>query len=151
VALSVLELATGKMTTFHSRGVDNGEARFSPDGRWLAFSSDESGRFEVYLAAFPGPGEKVQLSTSGGYGLAWRRDGKELYYLSSDGKLMAVQVRSSGPSIQADAPQVLFEPHPLATAFDAAPDGQRFLVVSSGLEQSPPITLIQNWAPRQTR
>jgi Tol biopolymer transport system component len=151
VALSVLELATGKITTFHSRGVDNGEARFSPDGRWLAFSSDESGRFEVYLAAFPGPGEKIQLSTSGGYGLAWRRDGKELYYLSSDGKLMAVQIRSSDPPIQADAPQVLFEPHPLATAFDAAPDGQRFLVVSSGLEQSPPITLIQNWAPRQTR
>jgi len=97
------------------------------------------------VAPFPGPGGKWQVSTNGGFGPAWRRDGKELFYLSSDSKVMAVEIRASGTTLDPGVPQVLFEPHPLAIAYDAAADGQRFLMVSAGIEQSPPITLVQNW------
>ena len=152
VSLSILETATGKLTTFHQRGTGAGDARFSPDGKWLAYSADDSGRVEVYLAAFPGPGTKVQISANGGFNPAWRRDSRELYYLTSDGKVMAVQISTpAGGPFEPGAPSVLFEPHPAAIAYDATPDGQRFLVLSSGVDQSPPITLIQNWAPRPAR
>ncbi len=146
VTLSILPLAgEPKLSAFFRRGVNPGEARFSPDGRWLAYSTEESGRSEVYVAPFPGPGGKWQVSTNGGFGPAWRRDGKELFYLSSDSKVMAVEIRASGTTLDPGVPQVLFEPHPLAIAYDAAADGQRFLMVSAGIEQSPPITLVQNW------
>jgi Tol biopolymer transport system component len=146
VSLSILSLADGKLTTFFRRGINNGDARFSPDGRWLAYTSEESGRNEVYVAAFPGPGERWQVSTEGGVQPRWRRDSKELFYLSSDLRLMSVQIRSSGVTLEPGIPTALFEPHPLPTLYDAAADGQRFLIVSSGVEQSPPITLVQNWA-----
>lgn len=151
VTLSVLDLSTGKITPFHQRGTDAGDARFSPDGKWLAYSADDSGRSEVYVAAFPGPGASAQVSTNGGFGPAWRRDGRELYYLSSDGKVMSVEMPAPGAPFDPGVPKLLFEPHPLPITYDASPDGQRFLVLSSGVEQSPPITLIQNWAPRQSR
>ena len=145
VSLSILSLADGKVSTFFQRGINNGDARFSPDGRWLAYTSEESGRNEVYVAAFPGPGERWQISTEGGIQPRWRRDGKELFYLSLDLSLMSVEFRGSGASVEPGVPTVLFEPHPLPNFFDAAADG-RFLIVSSGVEQSPPITLVQNWA-----
>jgi Tol biopolymer transport system component/predicted Ser/Thr protein kinase len=146
VSLSILSLADGKLTTFFRRGVNNGDARFSPDGRWIAYTSEESGRNEIYLAAFPGQGERWQVSTEGGVQPRWRRDGKELFYLSSDLRLMSVEVRASSATPEPGVPKLLFEPHPLPTFYDAAADGQRFLVVSSGVEQSPPITLVQNWS-----
>jgi eukaryotic-like serine/threonine-protein kinase len=147
VSLSILSLTgDGKLTTFFRRGINNGESRFSPDGRWLAYSSDESGKNEIYLAPFPGPGAKWQVSTGGGSQPRWRRDGKELFYLSADLRLMSVEIRTTGATLDPGAPTVLFEPHPLPTSYDAAADGQRFLIVSSGIEQSPPITLVQNWA-----
>ena len=145
VTLSILSLSDRKLTKFHQRGVNIGDARFSPDGRWLAYDSEESGRNEIYVAAFPGPGARWQISTDGGFQPRWRRDGKELFYLSSDLKVMSVEMESSGGALEPGIPKVLFEPHPLPTRFDAAPDGQRFLMVSSGVEQSPPITLVQNW------
>jgi hypothetical protein len=119
------------------------------DGRWLACIG-RIGRNEVYVGVYPGPGERWQVSTEGGAQPRWRRDGKELYYLSSDLRLMSVEIKSSGAALEAGVPTLLFEPHPLPTLFDAAADGQRFLVLSSGVEQSPPITLVQNWtaAPR---
>jgi Tol biopolymer transport system component len=146
VSLSILSVADGKLTRFFQRGTDMGDARFSPDGRWLAYTSQESGRNEVYVAAFPGPGERWQVSTEGGVEPRWRRDSKELFYLSSDLRLMSVEIRSSGGTLELGVPTVLFEPHPLPILFDTAADGQRFLIVSSGVEQSPPITLVQNWA-----
>ena len=146
VSLSVLSLTgDGKLTTFFRRGVDNGDARFSPDGRWLAYSSNESGKNEIYVAPFPGPGGKWQVSTDGGVQPRWRRDGKELFYLSADLRLMSLEIRASGATLEPGAPKVLFEPHPLPSLYDAAADGQRFLMISSGVEQSPPITLAQNW------
>ena len=145
VNLSILSLADGKLTTFFRRGINIGDARFSSDGRWLAYSSDESGRNEIYVAVFPGPGERWQVSTEGGVQPRWRRDGKELFYLSSDLRLMSVEIGASGATLEPGVPKVLFEPHPLPTFYDATADGQRFLMVSSGVEQSPPITLLQNW------
>ncbi|HEV8118715.1 MAG TPA: protein kinase, partial [Thermoanaerobaculia bacterium] len=148
VSLSMVSLSGDrKVTTYLQRSINNGESRFSPDGRWLAYTSEESGRNEVYVGAFPGPGERWQVSTEGGIQPRWRRDGKELYYLSLDLRLMAVEIKSSGEILEPGVPALLFEPHPLPTFFDAAADGQRFLVMSSGVEQSPPITLVQNWAP----
>jgi Tol biopolymer transport system component len=146
VTLTVLSLAGDrKATTYLRRSINNGDSRFSPDGRWLAYTSEESGRSEIYVGAFPGPGERWQVSTEGGIQPRWRRDGKELYYLSSDLRLMSVEIKISGGALEPGAPTLLFEPHPLPTFFDAAADG-RFLVMSSGVEQSPPITLVQNWA-----
>ncbi|MGH9399987.1 MAG: protein kinase domain-containing protein [Thermoanaerobaculia bacterium] len=146
VTLSILSLSgERKLTPFFKRGTNSGDARFSPDSRWLAYSSEESGRNEVYVAPFPGPGGKWQISTAGGTAPRWRRDGKELFYLSADFKLMAVALRASGETLEPGSPEVLFEPHPRAVSFDAAADGQRFLIVSAGIEQSPPITLVQNW------
>jgi Tol biopolymer transport system component/predicted Ser/Thr protein kinase len=145
VTLSILSLPDGKVTTFFHRGINIGDARFSPDGRWLAYSSEESGRNEIYIADFPGPGGRWQVSTEGGVQPRWRRDGKELFYLSSDLRVMSVEIQASGGTREPGVPKVLFEPHPLPIFFDAAADGQRFLIVSSGAEQSPPITLLQNW------
>lgn len=146
VALSILSLSDRKLTKFYQRGVNIGDARFSPDGHWLAYDAEESGRNEVYVAAFPGPGPRWQISTDGGVQPRWRRDSKELFYLSADLKVMSVEMKNSGGTLEPGIPAVLFEPHPLPVRFDAAPDGERFLMVSSGIEQSPPITLLQNWA-----
>jgi predicted Ser/Thr protein kinase len=146
VSLSIFSLADGKLTTFLRRGLNGGDARFSPDGRWLALTSEESGRNEIYLASFPGPGERLQVSTDGGTQPRWRSDGKELFYLSLDRLLMSVEVRNAGGIVEPGVPRVLFEPHPLATLYEAAADGERFLIMSSGVEQSPPIALLQNWA-----
>ncbi|MEO8349167.1 MAG: hypothetical protein ABI610_09670, partial [Acidobacteriota bacterium] len=145
VALSIVP-ASGekKPKVFFQRDTDVGEARFSPDGRWIAYTSQESGRSEVYLGAFPGPGERFQISPSGGGAPRWRRDGQELFYLAEDGALMAVEVRTAGAT-QASVPRKLFEPHPRALDYDVSSDGQRFLIVASGAESSPPITLVQNW------
>ena len=84
------------------------EPHFSPDGQWLAYYSDESGRAEVYVQPFPGPGERVRVSTDGGSQPRWKKDGSELFYLSLDGKLMAVGIRL-GPSLQVDVPKTLFQ------------------------------------------
>src|SRR5262249_53000568 len=82
VSLSILSLSGDrKITTYLRRSINNGEARFSPDGRWIAYTSEESGRNEVYVGAFPGPGEKWQISSEGGVSPRWRKDGKELYYM----------------------------------------------------------------------
>ncbi len=109
--------------------------RFSPDGRWIAYISNDQGRAEVYVQTFPASGGKWQISTSGGYIPRWRSDGKELYYISGDLKLMAVEVKS-GSSFEAGVPRVLFDlalPRVISTNFggyDVSADGQRFLFVT---------------------
>jgi Tol biopolymer transport system component len=91
-----------------------------PDGRWLAYASDESGKFEVYVQSFPGGGGKRQVSNGGGSGIRWRQDGRELFYYAGDGKLMAVPVRS-GESLEVDAAIPLFEFRGGILAFTSAP------------------------------
>jgi Tol biopolymer transport system component len=128
-------------------------ARFSPDGRWMAYQSNESGRFEVYVQTVPPSGAKYQISSAGGTTPQWRRDGKELFYVAADQKLMAVPVKL-GATMEAGTPQPLFPVLPLgANALGAvfyAPmrDGQRFLVnVPAGGEAAvaQPITVVTNW------
>jgi hypothetical protein len=111
--------------------MENGGA-FSPDGRWIAYASDESGRVEVYLESFPTHGGKRQISPGGGGGPRWRGDGKELYYYSLDGNLMAVSVTNGGETLATDTPTALFSFRPAAAptvpSYTATHDGQRFLL-----------------------
>ena len=123
---------------------------FSPNGRYVAYTSNESGRFEVYVQTFPLSDRKWQVSTSGGYEPRWRADGREIYYLSEDRKLMAVPV-GAGP--QFDVPVTLFQTRVGAgiTAFRThyvpSRDGKRFLVNTLSGDPSPtPITVVLNWS-----
>ena len=111
-------------------------AQFSPDSKWVAYSSNESGRWEVYVTSFPDARGKWQLSTDGGEQPRWRGDGKEIYFLSSDAKLMAVSVDTKN-EFESGTPTVLFQAEPreqVATTeqvvYDVSRDGQRFLVNS---------------------
>jgi Tol biopolymer transport system component len=122
---------------------------FSPDGRYLAYVSDESGRREVYVQSFPGPGGKWQVSSAGGDQPRWRGDGKELYFGSPDQKVMAVDV-TTGASFEAGVPRPLFPVH-LDTAaarnhYLPSKDGQRFLLVATPARESmTPTTVVLNW------
>ncbi len=144
----VLSLPDRKVTPFLHTEFDEFHGEFSPDGRFVAYASNESGRLEIYVQPFPGPGGKWQMSTTGGTAPVWRRDGKELFYLAPDHKLMAVAVRT-GTTLEAEAPQPLFEARIREDPdrhFDVSADGQRFLIVTPlGDDSTPPITLIQNW------
>jgi Tol biopolymer transport system component/predicted Ser/Thr protein kinase len=122
---------------------------FSPDGRFVAYTSNESGRFEVYVQTFPLSDRKWQVSTNGGYEPRWRADGREIYYLSEDRKLMAVSV---GPGPSFAVPQPLFQTRVPAgvtanrTHYVPSRDGQRFLVNTQTSDPSPtPITVVLNW------
>jgi Tol biopolymer transport system component len=123
----------------------------SPDGRWLSYASDVSGRYEVYVQSFPGGGGKRQVSTGGGIGPHWRRDGRELFYYSGDGKLMAAPVRS-GESLEVDESASLFEFRAgtllvTFTPFAVTADGQRFLINAVvDTEPNAPLTVVVNWA-----
>ena len=131
-------------------GVSNGQ--FSPDGRWVAYSSNESGKWEISVAPFPGPGGNWKVSSAGGSEPRWRRDGKELFYLAPDGALMVVDVKQ-GLTFDADAPKPLFQTrlrqHIGALdlfSYDVSPDGQRFLLNTDVDEvASSPLTVVLNW------
>ena len=124
--------------------------QFSPDGRWMAYASSESGRYEVYVTPFPGPGGKWQVSTAGGDWPRWRRDGKEIFYLAPGGtRLMAAAVNGGASAFEVGAVRELFNTRgvaPNAWTYDISPDGQRFLVNTFAEEAaSTPITLVVNW------
>ncbi len=121
--------------------------RFSPDGRWIAYGSNESGRFDVYVRPFPTGAGTWQVSTAGGGLPVWRGDGKELFFLGLDSKLMAVPVEA-GAKFHAGAPVALFAVQTAGggTSFDVSPDGQRFLVKSPVSDvASPPLDLFVHW------
>jgi Tol biopolymer transport system component len=124
---------------------DQSSPRFSPDGRWIAFESNESGDPEVYVALTEGGGEKRRISPAGGRFPRWRRDGRELYYVTPTGSLMAVSVKL-GPKWEAGVPALLFRVEPEIQNYDVTPDGTRFLV-RLPLEKSPesPLRVIVNW------
>jgi dipeptidyl aminopeptidase/acylaminoacyl peptidase len=125
-------------------------ATLSPDGQWMAYSSDESGRYEVYVQSFPGGGGKRKVSTGGGIGPLWRGDGRELFYHAPDGKLMAAAVKG-GASFEAGMPEALFEfragGNLIIPYYDVIKDGQKFLL-STIVETEPnaPLTVVVNWA-----
>ena len=122
----------------------------SPDGRWLSYVSDVSGRYEVYVQSFPNGSGKRQVSTGGGNHPRWRRDGRELFYYTGDGKLMAAPVRS-GESFEVGAPDLLFEFRAWTLGDIFAPyavtgDGQRFLINTVvEMEPNAPLTVVVNW------
>jgi Tol biopolymer transport system component len=109
---------------------DDKDARFSPDGRWIVYASDESEQSEIFVIPFPGPGRKWQISTAGGFDPQWRRDGKEIFYLAPDLKLMSVDVSAQESSFEPGQAKPLFQhpPYGGGEAYDVAPDGQKFLV-----------------------
>ncbi len=123
---------------------NEGDAHFSPNGRWLAYRSDESGMFEVYITSFPGPGGKWQVSSGGAFGVRWRSDGKGLYYRGPEGKLMEVGVMEKGSAMEVGKPQVLFQ-LPAMGDYDVTPDGKRFLVLVSQQSAPVPVTLVTHW------
>jgi eukaryotic-like serine/threonine-protein kinase len=123
------------------------EVHVSPDGQWVAFDSYESGRWEVYVAAFPTFTSKRQVSNGGGVQPQWRRDGRELFYLGPDGSMMSVRVETASDLV-ASAPERLFPtniaPDPETPQYAVTTDGQRFL----GLEpagETPNYTFLLNW------
>ncbi len=125
----------------------------SPDGRWLAYVSNETGAYEVYVEAFPATGFRRQISTLGGFEPHWRPDGKELFYRALNQTLMAVGVKSKPTTLEFGPPKTLFatriqwtEIQAVAHHYAVAPDGQRFLMISATDEaQSVPITVVVNW------
>jgi Tol biopolymer transport system component len=133
------------------------EGQFSPDGHWVAYTSDESGQYQIYVQSFPAGAGKFRVSTgAGGTQPRWRRDGKELFYIAEDGKLMAVDLKTA-LTFEAAAPKALFDPRiprnripPWAAfSYDVTADGKRFLVDSDSTapesSASAPITVVVNW------
>ena len=145
---------------FLKSAFDIRSARFSPDQHWIAYESNESGRYEIYVRPFAGlssggsVGGQWQISASGGLYPRWRSDGKELYFVSLDGKLMAASINSTNSaSFESGTPVVLFQARMPETGsptigpqYDVAPDG-RFLINTVVEDANAPITLVQNWKP----
>ncbi len=127
-------------------------ARFSPDGRWVAYNSSESGRPEVYVMPFGNGGGKWQVSGAGGVLPIWRRDGRELFYWSLDNTLVSVPVQIKKDAVEVGAPHLVFRlRQPLGNVgvvspYDVTADGQRFLIIETPGQASKPITLMTNWA-----
>ena len=124
---------------------NEGQPRFSLNGRWLAYVSDETGRDEVYVQPFPGPGRRVRISTDGGEAPIWSRDGRELFYLN-DAELMAVKVTAGAVDLSPQKPERLFR-KTTGLQYDVAPDG-RFLMIEplEGTVPSAPIAVVLNWS-----
>jgi Tol biopolymer transport system component len=141
------------------------DGQFSPDGKWIAFQSNESGRVEIYVQPFPGPGGKFQVSSNGGAQPRWNKNGKEIFYVSLDSKMMAAPVKLSpdGQSLETGVPAVLFPvriaggplPGGNKQQYAVSSDGLRFLVKLAADEDegaaSPRIMLIYNWHPEHGR
>jgi serine/threonine protein kinase len=128
---------------------DEGLPAVSPDGKWMVYQSNESGRREVYITAFPGGGAKWQVSTSGGTSAKWRRDSKELFFLDPTDKIVAVDVNASGNAVRLGTSHDLFQTVGIQREygpFDVSADGKRFLLNSGNLKEgSDPFTLVLNW------
>src|SRR5262249_16760189 len=152
--LWILHLPDKKVSPFLITGANEANAKFSPDLKWIAYCSDESGRSQVYIQPFLGQkGGKWQISTNGGFSPRWSKDGKELFYLSTDNQIMSSEIKP-GESFQASVPRPLFAIHPFAVprisggwldTFSPAPDGQRFAVHSALTSSAPNITIVLNW------
>ena len=132
--------------------------QFSPDGKWVAYASNESGKWEIYVTSFPDARGRWQVSSGGGEQPRWRSDGKELFFLSSDGKMMAVPV-TTGSHFDAGTPVVLFQSTPRPPVlvydlfvYDVSRDGQRFLINTQVKRpENTPMSVILNWPAKLDR
>jgi eukaryotic-like serine/threonine-protein kinase len=126
------------------------EGKFSPDGHWLSYTSEETGRSEIYVVPYPALNGKWQVSTTGGNQARWRKDGKELVFVTSEGKLMSVAISTSGGTLNAEAPKLLFETKIFGVVrdfwqYDMTANAQKFLVNTRIEQAQQPITLYANW------
>jgi Tol biopolymer transport system component len=143
-----------KPSPFLQTPFDKATPQFSPDGRWVAYVSNESGRDEVYVTPFPKPDGKWQISTEGGVYPRWRRDGQELFYSAPGGRLIGVAVSGKGAGIDVGVAKVLFQNDvALGYPYDVSADGQRFLIISNrnGQAAPDPLTIVLNWAAGMKR
>ncbi len=151
-ALEIASLKDKKVSPLQLPGRGNtADGQISPDGKWLAYESDETGEWEVYIAPYPGTGGKLQVSRGGGKEPRWRGDGKEIFYLDPEGNIVAVEVNGEG-TLATGAPEKLFQAHARPSVsssdmfnYDVTPDGQRFIVdryVKPA--QTPPLSIILN-------
>jgi eukaryotic-like serine/threonine-protein kinase len=147
----------GRAALFLSTSFNETEAKFSPDGRWVAYASDESGKSEIYVRRFgqhpdgvlqPGGGRLVSIS--GGVQVRWPRDGSELLYLTPDGKIMAVAV-NTGPEFHAGTPQLVFQGPVKQNLWDVTADGKRLLVAVPVQSSQAPFTVVLNWQAALTK
>jgi hypothetical protein len=145
-----------KVQPFLRTRFTEGAPGFSPDGRWMVYISDESGRREVYVQPYPGPGGKWQISTEGGTEPVWNRNGRELFYRIDD-RMMAVDITTQ-PTFSAGSPRMLFEapylPSPATFPnYDVSPDGQRFLMLKPGeaAQAATQINVVLNWSEELKR
>jgi hypothetical protein len=150
--LALLSLESLKTKAFLRTRFDEDQARLSPDGKWLAYRSNESGRFEVFIQAFPPTGGKWQISNAGGAEPQWRGDGRELFYatLQDPARMMAVDIADRNGAIRAGVPHPLSDVRLpggiLRNRFVAAPDGKQFLaIVPPEQKAASSFTVIVNW------
>jgi Tol biopolymer transport system component len=144
--LKLFDIANGAARTFLASPVSPG--RFAPDGRFVLYYSQESGRSEVYLVPFPAPTRKWQVSSNGGNFARWRPDGKEVFYLGRDNRLVATPVQIESDRVTLGQPVALFEARPVGTRYpyDVAPGGERFLINTLGGSSAvTAVTVVQNW------
>jgi eukaryotic-like serine/threonine-protein kinase len=153
--LWILPFDTRVPSVFLRTGANELWGQFSPDGRWMAYQSNETGRYEIYVRPFPAGGGPIPISTAGGVYPRWSRDGQELYFIAPDAKLMAVPIRATATLLEAGAPAALFQTRRLGGGsnvisrshqYDVARDG-RFLINVDTQSSAPPITLLINWKP----
>ena len=132
------------------------EPQFSPDGKWIAYQSNETGRFEIYVQMFPGLGSKSPITDKGRAQPRWRHDGKELFYIAPDSRLMAVPIRfaSNAQTVEVGTPVPMFAARLGETVptldrqqYIVSADGERFLLNTVTSEAISPITVVLNWNP----
>ncbi|MFI5165494.1 MAG: protein kinase [Thermoanaerobaculales bacterium] len=139
-----------KPYSFLATPFNEGNAVFSPDGRWLAYQSNESGKTEIYITPFPQAGGKWQVSQGGGLTPSWRADGQGLYFSTPDGRLMEAPVAAKGPAVEVGAPHEfskvqMSSPNPGAWGYAATPKSDRVLVLQSEKGVAVPLTLVTHW------
>ena len=149
---------TGDRTPFPvvQTASEDRDGQFSSDGRWLAYQSNQSGRSEIYVQSFPARTGRTTISVKGGAQVRWRADGREVFFIALDGRLMSVPVRVSadGSTVEADPPIELFQTKVggalqsnYTQQYMVSPDGQRFLMNTVVDEAVSPITILLNWNP----
>src|SRR5262249_198940 len=151
----VLDTMQNKASPFIESRFDDAESKISPDGKWLAYTTNDSGTYQIVVQSFPDPtGGKWQITSQGGIEPKWRRDGRELYYLALDGKLMAVAISIKGEkTLEAGTPMPLFDTPlniqrgqlPRTHRYDVAPDGRFLLAIPKATAANPPVIAVMNW------
>jgi dipeptidyl aminopeptidase/acylaminoacyl peptidase len=149
--ISATTLDGGSVVPIATTPFDEYDGRFSPDGRWVAYVSDETGRPEVYVQSFPPSGNRWTVSSGGGGEPRWRRDGREIIFQAADGVIMSVAV-SASTRFESGVPKRLFAVrtptfgNPYRMNLEVAGDGQRFLInTATGTIETKPISVMVNW------